>query len=537
MKPKYIAAGCTLMGLLVAPALSAQDIYRVTDMANEDLNGTARFVGMGGALSALGADMSVMSTNPAGIGLFRSSDVSVTAGLRRQIEGNAFAGRDVVNLSFDQAGFVYSIRTGGKNVRFFNMGFNYHKRKNFNDLFGGGVNLASLNGISQSWQMADLAYTSRPLDLSIGEDNTMSPDFDLTTPLTGLGAMTQMIIPEYDEEGNLTGHIPCNATSNQSNVARWGGVEEYDFNFSGNIKDRFYVGMTLSAYHVDWHNVTGYSEVISDGTQSGDYQLSSEESLTGNGFDLKFGFIMRPVEESAFRIGLSFTTPTFFDLTHSAYANMTSPFSDSEGYSLNQDVEVYPHDYRIRTPWKLNVSLGHTIGSSIALGAEYEFADYSSAKISYPDYGYNDYWDYSWSSGSDDQALNAETKYFLKKVHTFRVGAEAKVYPGLFLRAGYNYVSSPMRNDAYNNLFTESPSYYYSVSTDYLNLKETNRVTAGIGYRGKHFYADMAYQYEARKGDYYAFHVPYTGSEENALTAVPVKLNKHQLLLTLGYKF
>ena len=82
MKPKYIAAGCTLMGLLVAPALSAQDIYRVTDMANEDLNGTARFVGMGGALSALGADMSVMSTNPAGIGLFRSSDVSVTAGLR-----------------------------------------------------------------------------------------------------------------------------------------------------------------------------------------------------------------------------------------------------------------------------------------------------------------------------------------------------------------------------------------------------------------------------------------------------------------------
>ena len=150
MKPKYIAAGCTLMGLLVAPALSAQDIYRVTDMANEDLNGTARFVGMGGALSALGADMSVMSTNPAGIGLFRSSDVSVTAGLRRQIEGNAFAGRDVVNLSFDQAGFVYSIRTGGKNVRFFNMGFNYHKRKNFNDLFGGGVNLASLNGISQS---------------------------------------------------------------------------------------------------------------------------------------------------------------------------------------------------------------------------------------------------------------------------------------------------------------------------------------------------------------------------------------------------
>lgn len=94
-----------------------------------------------------------------------------------------------------------------------------------------------------------------------------------------------------------------------------------------------------------------------------------------------------------------------------------------------------------------------------------------------------------------------------------------------------------MDDEAYNNLFTSSPSYYYSVSTDYLNLGATNRYTAGIGYRGKHFYADVAYQFQQQDGKYYSFYVSQDNSALNALPAIPVKLNRHQGLLTIGYKF
>ena len=52
MKRTYLLLGA----LVFALPLSAQDIYKVESFSSEDLNGTARYVGMGGAMNALGAD-------------------------------------------------------------------------------------------------------------------------------------------------------------------------------------------------------------------------------------------------------------------------------------------------------------------------------------------------------------------------------------------------------------------------------------------------------------------------------------------------
>lgn len=61
------------------PAM-AQETYESANIATQDLNGTARYVGMGGAMEALGADISTINSNPAGIGLFRKSSVSMSLG-------------------------------------------------------------------------------------------------------------------------------------------------------------------------------------------------------------------------------------------------------------------------------------------------------------------------------------------------------------------------------------------------------------------------------------------------------------------------
>ena len=55
-----VAAAC-------ASAAVAQSQYEALQFMGNELNGTARFVGMGGAMSSLGADLSTMSTNPAGM--------------------------------------------------------------------------------------------------------------------------------------------------------------------------------------------------------------------------------------------------------------------------------------------------------------------------------------------------------------------------------------------------------------------------------------------------------------------------------------
>ena len=81
MKSKIILG---MLAGVCASAVSAQNQYGALNFLGNDINGTARFVGMGGAMSALGADLSTISTNPAGIALFRGNDFAATFGYIRK---------------------------------------------------------------------------------------------------------------------------------------------------------------------------------------------------------------------------------------------------------------------------------------------------------------------------------------------------------------------------------------------------------------------------------------------------------------------
>ena len=130
---------------MLGTAASAQETYINAPLAQKDLNGTARYVGMGGAMEALGADISTIGTNPAGIGMFRRSVVNGSFGLNSQSDTKSFANADKTNMSFDQAGFVYTMRTSRSS--FVNFGFNYTKSKNFDQILttAGRLNNASQN--------------------------------------------------------------------------------------------------------------------------------------------------------------------------------------------------------------------------------------------------------------------------------------------------------------------------------------------------------------------------------------------------------
>lgn len=511
----------------------AQDIYKMESLAGSDLNGTARFVGMGGAMSALGADLSTIGTNPAGIGLYRRADVALSGSIITQLGAESFCDIGKTRASFDQVGFVYSTPIGFGKLKYVNFGFNYNKRKNFKNYIG--VDNFSTGGLSQSIEMMHLAETNRWLDLDDERDR------EWTTPLTCLGYDTQMLEKSYDDKGNFQGYNPVIAETYNYRRVQWGGIQQYDFNLSMNWNDQIYAGFTFGVYNVNMHSATDYAELLPDGTgRLHEYLMQNEESLSGNGYDFKFGLILRPIEESPFRIGLAIHTPTFYNLTSDAWLYMSSPFQSTmeDGTVLDYTEGYYtqniPNEYRVKTPWKVNLSLGTTIGNFLAVDAEYEYQNLASSKISYPDY--DNAYQYDWG-GDQDHALNQEANRFLKAQSTFRVGAEARLSPNVYARLGYNYVSAPFEKDAYLNLFTESSSYYFNTNTDYVNLGAINRFTAGLGLRGKHLYADIAYQYQHQDGELYTFHVPSGGSETNSLRAANVDLNRHNVMLTLGYKF
>lgn len=92
MKKVYLLAAVAMMAAQLQAQNVILDTYVGAQLATEDLNGTARYVGMGGAMEALGADLSTMSTNPAGIGLFRRAQVAGSFGLVSQSEAQVLSG-------------------------------------------------------------------------------------------------------------------------------------------------------------------------------------------------------------------------------------------------------------------------------------------------------------------------------------------------------------------------------------------------------------------------------------------------------------
>lgn len=543
MKSKYIFFAVSLFAALSA---NAQETYENAKLAGEDLNGTARYVGMGGAMEALGADISTIGSNPAGIGLFRHSNVSLSAGLLMQSDGKEFSNGKKTNLSFDQIGGVYTTRTGQKS--FLNFGFNYHKSKNFDYILNAA---GSLNGSSQNKQsyIKGLLGDENSGGFFVRKDkNGKNVGYvDATPPSPSTPPNVAYTWSQIDDlywnsliPGSTGTYNYEKATGYTLDRAHTGYIGNYDFAVSGNLNDRVYLGLTFGMKDV---NYKGYSEYRENFNNVGGVLVRDERKVTGSGFDITAGVIVRPVAESPFRIGAYVKSPTWYDLTTSnttglVYAQGTK---NKESYISNS------YDFKMWTPWKFGFSLGHTIGNNIALGATYEYENYANINSRVNNGGYYDYYyDQYYESSIPDKNMNAHTKEVLKGVSTLKLGIEYKPVSNVALRMGYNYVGAKYASDRQKDPGLASFGTAYSSTTDYTNWGEINRFTLGVGYQVKKFNIDLAYQYSAQKGSFAPFSnvkdITYTSgttkiTESNIASNTDVKNNRSQLLLTLGYRF
>lgn len=547
MKNKYYFFAAAL---LIAMSVNAQETYQNAKLTTQDLNGTARYIGMGGALEALGADVSTISSNPAGIGLFRHNNISVSGGLVVQGNGTAFSNGKKTNASFDQIGGVYSMRTG--RTSYLNFGFNYHKGRNFDYILNAAnaLNGSSLN--NQSYAKGELGSEGKggyyvDLDRSKPQNDKRRDFIGYSTPTSTDNALNfdqldYLNFNTINTEKATGNHYGYNASAFDFNRAYTGYIGNYDFNVSGNLNNRVYLGITLGIKDVHYKSYSEYFEQL-DNAQIG---YANEKEITGNGFDITAGIIVRPVESSAFRIGAYVKSPTWYDLR----AENNTQIETTEARALNPFGEIgNTYDYKFFTPWKFGISLGHTVGNYLALGATYEYEDYSTINSRVNDGGYYDwYYDEYRETSSPDRIMNNHTKQVLRGVSTLKLGAEYKPVENLAIRLGYNYVSSAYKENGQKDPTLSSLGNAYSSEADFVNWKDINRFTVGLGYQIKKFNIDLAYQYSAQKGDFYPFSnlpaISYTTgtgatakTTPNFASATKVENNRSQLLLTLGYQF
>lgn len=523
----------------------AQDSYsNYTMTSNADVIGSARYVGMGGAMGALGADISAMSNNPASLGLFRKNDMSLTMG--GVIQDAKPAGTDGRgHFSFDQVGFVASFPDANRE-NFFNFAVNFQKKADFGrSMFVQGQNL---NGLSQAAQLKGL--------YDYGATFVGNKYFEYSLPFRSYDANL------YDiTETGKTGYHQIRSDSYDFNRYSSGNLYGLDFGFAASINNRAYLGIDFGVDFMNYESDQRYIE-YRNGEEYGeveDYDIVSNKRVTGSGFNIKFGGIVRPIEDNALKFGFAVETPTWYALTQKeSYFSIASKFAydDKTGtYDyLDNAGEYHIYDsrddnfleFKIHAPWKFRFSLASTVSNFLAWDVEYEYALFNHETMGYPRLD-----DYSGKglSMNKDPGMSDLTRNSFNGVHNIRAGLEFKPLPEFAVRLGYNFWSKPMKTDARLDQTVDSKAVDFLTGTDYINLGATNMLTFGLGYRGKNFYADFAYKYRAQKGDFYAFddYLQRTGSTADygqfmaaagqSLAPQSVDLSRHTITFTLGVKF
>ena len=490
--------------------------------------GTARAMAMAGAFTSLGADLSSMSINPAGLGMYRHNDISVTPMMsfaRSKTNAPEYGNNSRDRFSMANIGVVINAYEGSRSLVSLNIGFGYNRIADLNydyafqrqnqaatigdayarQLYWGGISKYSFynGGGSGNWNW-----------------NNIAPEY-WNAALAYRGFLIDQVDPNKPDSWQPTWVTPNADVDHYTMLRSKGSIGEYVLSVGANINNKIYIGASLGIQSVYQRKYIDYveeyfysdpSQAIPDFGNSGlDYQLlrwklNQSVIVDGTGVNFKAGVVYRPTAN--LRLGVAIHTPTYYSLDRKfqsaaaglAYANNdTDPNvkPDDEGYiSTAGDpnmtspllVDDGPNSWSFVSPTRLMFGASYTFGERGVISVDYERDWYNGIRIK------------DNPSGLDSQSWYNDTfRDVFKGSNILRVGAEFKPLPVLALRAGFGYSGSMLKDD---KTVLASPA-----------IKQTTYYGAGIGFvLARGVLLDVAYQYMSSKTtDYYLFYAEDKG--------------------------
>ncbi|MDR2622902.1 MAG: outer membrane protein transport protein [Dysgonamonadaceae bacterium] len=500
------------------------DAYR---FSKNDLSGTARGQAMGGAFGALGGDMTGVAINPAGIGIYRRSEVIFNAALTFNQTKALFNGTEEkkgnTKLSCDNFAYIGYFPLRNDDSYSLNFGFNYNRLKSFDRKYQvSGKDMAS----SLTDYMAEAAHgTQKSWWDKYAEINDQFYSNDMNSPrwLGILGWNGYLINANPNSNNAYESLLNKGETVDPKLVVHErGSIGAYDFTLGANLNDMLYVGTTLTYTDISYVANTLYSEKF----DIGGFGLDNEYNTEGSGLQLKLGVIFKPVD--ALRLGVSYHSPTWYNLTD-YYRGILTPNGIYDGGDMLVNPVSTPegayYEYNFRTPDVWTFSVAAVLGKVAVISLDYEYKDYAGMKFS-KRYA-NDY-----DFGSENDYIKED----FKSSSTIRAGAEIRFTPRFSGRLGTAWTQNPYES-AFKNSEVEIgiagtiPNYTFDGNVLYL--------TTGIGYRfTPSLYMDVALVYRTQQDELHFFS-PVFYDDGNSLASTPSKLTNSSLktLVTFGYKF
>ncbi|MEO8733241.1 MAG: hypothetical protein ABI373_02810 [Flavobacteriales bacterium] len=484
-----------LMALLVCAPNCAfgqneEDVLRYSDITP---GGTARSWALGGAFGAVGGDASSASTNPAGFGLYNTSEISFTPqfevnGAKDTYYGNTTADNDN-RFSFGNLSLILSYPNDkGSDWRSGVFGISFDRQASY----------------YQDQHAVAMDVPSTILDQFVNEANGTPPSSlsDLYPFTSNLAYQTYGMDPLDTMSNSYVSAIPSGSSVGQDHtISTSGRLNTTSFFYAANYLDKLYIGASLGLTGVRYDQKTVHREYTDASVDLKDLAYTENLATNGSGIDLKFGVIGRATDN--LRLGFSFHSPTWLQLSDAYSYSMTTGFRSSVG-GVSSYAQTSPdgsYNYRIRTPWSLLASAAYVAGKHGLVSVDYEYKDFRQAKLNSSS-GITDNYDFSMENG----AINAD----FRATSSIRLGTEWRS-GGWYFRGGWG-----IWPDAYTD---NDPRH----GTSYM------RYTAGVGFRNQHVSIDLTGVYGTRNTNYFQY-------DPSLVDATQARLTDTRGMVTFAYR-
>ena len=432
----------TFMALIAFAITNAQNIDDVLRYSTENVQGTARFQGMGGAFGALGGDLSALSTNPAGGAVFNNSLFTFTGTYFDRNADAAYQGLTTTtnsnSLDINQVGGALVFKTKNQDSRWkkISLALNYDIAQSFDDrITASGQGNEGIDNY-----FLDFADGISAEDIRTRDNETLTDAYLDIGAAQGLGYPAQQaflgfqsgIIDPTPGDDTETTYISNSADGPLFQDFRQtvsGQNGKFTVNGATQYGENIYVGASMNFYNVLFDRLNRYQEESTIANSQGT-RLALENLLQTEGSGFSFGVGAIGKLSDFIRLGASYQSPTWYRLTDNFTQRISSNYRNR-----NTEIDGSPFlgtnifDYQIKTPGKLTGSIAAVFGKNGLLSLDYGYQDFSNAEL----------------RPTSDSFFAAENTFISERlgtVSTVRVGGEYRI-ERLSLRVGYRYDQSP----------------------------------------------------------------------------------------------
>ena len=379
--------------------------------------GTAKAMGIGNALGAVGGDMTAISINPAGMGIYRSDEFTTTLSLMDNYHSSTYYGSNnggnKMRLSIPNVGFVGTKQKSNyRPLRFTQFGIYLTRTNDFN-----------MHALSKG-----INPSSSKIDNYLARIDGYAPD-DLhdAFPYDIYPAWSTYLIDIYEDELGEYYSSPVpqgNIWQGQESEFK-GRSEAWTFAGSANYYDKLFFGMSLDLAHIKRVGTRTFRESRVDGSDTEFNQWHFQEDLSsmGWGVNLKAGLIYHA--NRWLRLGAAFHSPTIHSIDETWQTETESQILGITRKNLSLESN---YAYTFIKPLKWVGSMAFIIGEQNMISFDAEYTNYGAARFRAEDYDYS--------------AVNEDIKGTYGKTFNFRLGSEWSLRNSS-LRLGAGYYGSP----------------------------------------------------------------------------------------------